>query len=230
MPSFFVACRVGILLSGADRKTTDDKNDRLSHQHNRQLTLPMLESQEPTQLTLSIAAESEEWYALSVKPRHDKTVAHVLDTKGYRTFLPTYKKRSKYGSHTKETELPLFPGYVFCRLDPVVRLPILMTPGVVQILGVGRMPVPVDESEIASLRSAVMAGVPLQPYPQFQTGQKVRVVEGALAGVEGTVMNLKQGPRLVLSVTLLQRSVLLEIDCDRFQIEPVPHSGKRYVA
>ena len=161
------------------------------------------------------------WYALTVKPRHDKTVSHTLEMKGYQTFLPTYKTRHRYATRLKESELPLFPGYVFCRLNPLARLPILMTPGVIQILGAGRMPVPVDEREIASLQSAIKARIPLQPSPFFQAGQRVRIAEGSLSGVEGIVMDTKQGLRLVLSVTLLQRSVLLEIDCDRVRLERV---------
>lgn len=159
------------------------------------------------------------WYALSVKPRHDKAVVHTLEMKGYRTFLPTYKKRHKYASRWKETELPLFPGYVFCHLNALARLPILVTPGVIQILGTGRMPIPIEEPEIVSLQNAVFAGVALRPHPFVQAGQKVRITEGSLAGVEGTVISSKQGVRLVLSITLLQRSVLLEIDVDSVALQ-----------
>jgi transcription antitermination factor NusG len=160
-----------------------------------------------------------EWYALRVKPRHDRAVSAVLGTKGYETFLPLYKKRRRYATRSKESELPLFPGYVFCRFNVLTRLPILMTPGVVQILGAGRVPIPVDEREIASLESAIRAQVRVQPFPFLQTGQKVRITEGPLADVEGIVMSYKKPLRLVLSITLLQRSVLLEIDRDCVSLE-----------
>jgi len=164
---------------------------------------------------------TEEWYALTVKPRHDKAVASTLEIKGYQTLVPTYKKRHKYAARSKESELPLFPGYVFCRLDPLARLPVLMTPGVIQILGAGRMPIPIDGTEMASLQSAICANVELQPWPHFQVGQKVRITDGSLKGVEGIIMSCKQRLRLVLSITLLQRSILLEIDQDCVSMERI---------
>ena len=162
-----------------------------------------------------------EWFALAVKPRHDKAVAKTLETKGFQTFLPLYTKRQAYASRTKSYELPLFPGYVFCRFNAFRRLPILTTPGVTQILGVGNMPIPLSETEITSLQIAIKAQLLVQPFPFLQVGRKVRIRKGALAGVEGIVMGSKQCLRLVLSVTLLQRSVLLEIDRDHVSAEEI---------
>src|SRR5690242_7103430 len=95
-----------------------------------------------------IGPGSQEWYALAVKPRHDKAVSRTLENKGYQTLVPLYQQRRRYAKRTKDTTLPLFPGYVFCRFDCRTRLPVLTTPGVVQILGAGRVPTPVDETEI----------------------------------------------------------------------------------
>jgi transcription antitermination factor NusG len=162
----------------------------------------------------SVATPAQQWYALAVKPRHDRAVSGALEHKGYQTLVPLYKKRRPYSEQTRESELPLFPGYIFCRFNCSTRLPILTTPGVMQILGAGRTPIPVEESEIASLQTALHLQLPVQPFPFLETGQKVRITEGALVGVEGIVMSFKQCLRLVLSIGLLQRSVLLEIDRD----------------
>jgi transcription antitermination factor NusG len=170
------------------------------------------------------------WYALTVKPRHDKAVAHALEKKGYETLAPTYRKRHVYGSRSKETDLPLFPGYVFCLVDVSKRLPVIVTPGVIQFVGAGRSPIPIDETEISSLRQALLAGAALQPYPYLQAGHRVRIEEGALAGVQGVVVSLKQGPRVVLSITLLQRSVLLEIDSGSVSLEDSRPRAARQVA
>lgn len=169
----------------------------------------------------TVEPDTQQWYAVAVKPRHDKAVSRVLENKGFRTLVPLYRKRQRYVARVKETELPLFPGYVFCRFNSQTRLPILTTPGVIQILGAGRIPIPVDETEITSLQTALKLQFPVQPCPFLQTGQRVRIAEGALAGVEGIVMSVKQCFRLVLSITLLQRSVLLEIDRDCVRSEEV---------
>jgi transcription antitermination factor NusG len=160
-----------------------------------------------------------QWFALGVKPRFDKAVARMLDSKGLETLLPLYKKRHRYAARCKVSELPLFPGYVFCRFNVLTRLPILTTPGVTQILGIGNTPVPLSENEIVSLQTAIKSDLPLQPFPFLQVGQRVRIEEGVLAGVVGIVIRCKQSLRLVLSITLLQRSVLLEIDQHQISVE-----------
>ena len=168
-----------------------------------------------------------EWFALAVKPRFDKAVARTLESKGYEIFLPLYRKHHIYATRAKDSELPLFPGYVFCRFDVLRRLPILTTPGVIQILGIGNVPVPLSEIEIAWLQAAVRAQVPAQPFPFLQAGQRVRIDHGVLAGVEGIVIDFKQSLRLVLSISLLQRSVLLEIDRSMVSAAPtlLPPAG-----
>jgi transcription antitermination factor NusG len=155
-----------------------------------------------------------QWFALVVKPRFDKAVARALEFKGYETLLPLYRKFHRYGSRSREFELPLFPGYVCCRFDLCTKLSILTTPGVVRILGDGNAPAPLSDKEILSLQTAIRARVPVQPFPFLNAGQRVRINRGALAGLEGIVLGPKPRLRLVISITLLQRSVVLEIDRD----------------
>jgi transcription antitermination factor NusG len=168
-----------------------------------------------------------QWFALTVKPRCDKTVARTLQAKGFQTFLPFYKKLHKYKTRYKESELPLFPGYVFCRFNALTRLPILVTPGVTQILGAGRTPIPLSEAEMESLQTAIKAQLSVQPFPFLQAGEKVRIIKGALEGVEGIVLSRRERLCIVLSITLLRRSVLLEIDRDQVSLETVPKPASR---
>jgi transcription antitermination factor NusG len=160
-------------------------------------------------------AGSPQWFALVVRPRFDKAVARALELKGYETLLPLYRKYHKYGARSRSSELPLFPGYVCCRFDVHSRLPILTTPGVIHVLGAGNMPLPVSDAEISSLQTAIGARIPIQPIAFVSDGERVRISSGVLAGIEGIVLKSKPSLRLVLSVTLLQRSVLLEIDRDQ---------------
>jgi transcription antitermination factor NusG len=139
-------------------------------------------------------------------------VASTLLGKGYEGFLPLYRCKRRWSDRVKEIELPLFSGYLFCRLDINKRLPVLVTPGVIQIVGIAKTPVPVDESEMSAIFSIVLAGVNAEPYPYLQIGQRVRVDCGILAGVEGILVGLKKPARIVVSVELLHRSVAVEID------------------
>jgi transcription antitermination factor NusG len=149
-----------------------------------------------------------DWFAIAVKPRHEKSVACVLKTKGYETFVPLRRHRRV----ARVSELPLFPGYVFSRFDLLKRLPIMTTPGVNRILGVGPNPIPLDPCEIESLQTTLDKALSVAALPFLQAGKKVRICHGPLQGVEGIVVLDRGMPRIVLSITLLQRSVLAEVD------------------
>lgn len=152
------------------------------------------------------------WFALQVRTRYEKNVASFLDGKGYEWFLPTYMSRRRWSDRTKELELPLFPGYLFCRFNPQERLPILKTPGMIAIVGTSKTPTPVDASEIVALRTLVKSDISRHPWPFLKVGQRVRIEYGALAGLEGILLQIKGTHRIILSVSLLQRSVAAEID------------------
>jgi len=150
------------------------------------------------------------WFAISVKPRHEKKVAYVLETKGYETFVPLQRQRHR--PVARVSELPIFPGYVFSRFDLLRRLPVVMTPGVNRILGLGHQPTPLDPSEITSLRTTLEKSLSAAAVPFLETGNKVRISDGPLNGVEGIIVAIRDTARIVLNISLLQRSVLAEVD------------------
>ncbi len=163
-----------------------------------------------------ISMESEpnrfRWYAIHAKSRYENFVATQLRGKGFEPFLPIYESRRKWSQRIKTIEIPLFPGYLFCRFNANDRLPIVITPGVIRVVGFGKNPVPVDDQEIAGIQTIVSSGLARQPWPFLQCGQKVRVECGPLHGLDGILVSTKGHHRLVLSVTILQRSVSVEVD------------------
>jgi transcriptional antiterminator NusG len=155
------------------------------------------------------------WYVVAVRPNFERSASLHLHAKGYETFLPLYRVHRKWSDRSKEIEVPLFSGYTFCRFDPRQRLPILQVPGVVSILGfTGAGPLPVDEAEIEAVRTLLRSDLPVGPWPFLREGNFVTVERGPLTGVEGIVIEVKSKYRLVVSISLLQRSVYAEIDCD----------------
>jgi transcription antitermination factor NusG len=158
--------------------------------------------------------ENHRWFALCIRAQHEKKVAATLRSKGYEEFLPLYRCRRRWSDRFKELDLPLFPGYLFCRFDVNKRLPILVTPDVRLILGNGKTPIPVEDSEIEALKCIVQSGLQAEPWPYLEIGQKVRIERGSLEGVEGILLALKKPHRLVVAVTLLQRAVAVEISQD----------------
>lgn len=172
------------------------------------------------------------WFALRVRSHCEKPIAAILHNKGYQEFLPLYRSRRRWSDRTKQLELPLFPGYVFCRFDPCDRLPILTTPGLVHIVGIGKTPVPVDDQEIEAIHAIIRSGLAAEPWPFVKVGNLVRINHGALCGLEGILLEFKKRHRLLVSVTLLQRSVAVEIDRDwvslvRSSGRPLPAAAPR---
>lgn len=164
------------------------------------------------------------WYALWVRSRHEKSVAAILAGKGYQTFLPMHRSRRRWSDRIQEVELPLIPGYVFCRFDAANRMPILTTPGLVQVVCTGKTPQPVDDGEMQSLITAVEAGVHLQLWPFLKAGQRVSIEEGPLRSLEGILISTKGADQLILSISLLQRSIAVAVD--RRSVRPVGESAR----
>jgi len=152
------------------------------------------------------------WFALQVKATHEKRVASFLDCAGFEYFLPLYESRRPWSDRIKRVQLPLFPGYIFCRFQPSDRVSILKTSSVIRIVGIGYTPIPIDEHEMAAIQSVLKAGLGTAPHPFVRVGQRVRIEGGSLYGLEGLITDLRRRDRLILSVTLLQRSVAVEID------------------
>ena len=162
------------------------------------------------------------WYAAYTRSRHEKSVADLLECKQIETFLPLYTtiRRWKNGDH--RVELPLFPGYAFVRIALRNRLHVLKVPGVVRLVGFDGTPTPldswskyasvVDDEDVERLRGALSAGVKAAPHPYLTVGRRVRVTGGPLTGREGILLRRKGAVRVVLSIELIQRSILVDLD------------------
>ena len=150
-------------------------------------------------------------------------VANGIRYKGFEEFLPLYRSSHRWSDRIKPVELPLFPGYVFCRLDPRHRLAVLTIPGVLDFVGIGRAPMPIEDAEIAAIQQLVHSPVPAEPWEYLDRGQLVRVEAGPLAGFEGILIESRNQCRVAVSVTILKRSVAVEIERD--WIKPLGASG-----
>lgn len=152
------------------------------------------------------------WFALRVRSNYENVAAVHLRDRGFEEFSPTYRTERQWSDRKKQIDLPLFPGYVFCRLNPDDRLPVLTIPGTVGLVGFGRGPAAIPDQEIESIRRMIGSGLLVAPWPFLSVGQSVLIERGPLAGVEGILQEIKKTYRLVVSIGLLQRSVSAEVD------------------
>jgi transcription antitermination factor NusG len=152
------------------------------------------------------------WYALQVHANYERRVADLLVEKGYECYVPLLQCRRQWSDRVKELSLPLFPGYVFCELDVENRLPVLVTPRVRGFVGAGKQPLAIPDEELAMVRTVVSSGLMSGPHAYLNVGQRVLIERGPLAGVKGTLIELKGSARVVVSIELLQRSIAAQVE------------------
>ena len=159
------------------------------------------------------------WYAACTRARHEKRVAEQLAGRSVDYFLPLYTSVRQWKDRRVGLQLPLFPGYVFVRIALRNRLRILEIPSVARLVGFGGTPTPLPEDEIAALKLGLESGVRALPYPYLKIGRRVHNTSGPFEGLEGILIRKKNDFRFVISVDLIQRSILLAIDAS--SMEPI---------
>ena len=168
--------------------------------------------------------EPRQWFAVYTTSCHEKRVAEHCQVRDIESFLPTYPRirRWKNGC-TVHIESPLFPGYVFVRVNQTHKVRVLELPGVVSIVGAARHPTPLPDAEIEALRSGIHL-LKAEPHPCLNLGDKVKIRSGPLAGMTGILVRKKNGLRVVLTLELIMKSISVEIDEHHLEVasqEPV---------
>ena len=169
------------------------------------------------------------WYAVRVRSNREAVVSLHLRERGLEEFTPSYRVERQWSDRVKLIDHPLFPGYVFCRLNVNDRMPVLTVPGVVSLVGIGKQPVSIPEAEVERVRTMIRSGVPVMPWPFLKEGDPVLIERGPLAGLEGVLQKLKGKTRIVVSINLLQRSVSAEIDSAWIRPLQKPSSGSDHL-
>jgi transcription antitermination factor NusG len=152
------------------------------------------------------------WYAAYTRHQHEKSAAQILREKGFDVLLPLYQVAHRWKDRTQVVSLPLFPCYLFTRVNLGTRLQVLQTPGICQLVEFAGRPVSVPDQEIISLKTLVQSSARYEPHPFLHSGDRVHIKQGPLAGIEGILVRFKNQYRVVLSVELLQQSVAVEVD------------------
>jgi transcription antitermination factor NusG len=162
---------------------------------------------------------TQHWFAIHTRSRHEKVIAARLGSEETEIFLPLHRTRNtwKNGVHA-DVDQPIFPCYLFARIGPHDRLRLLQTPGVLGFAASTAKPTPIPDEEIALLRTAT-ATLKAEPHPYLNCGDCVRIVAGALAGLQGILTRRKHEYRVVLSIEAIMRSIVVEVS--EFEIEPV---------
>ena len=159
-----------------------------------------------------------QWYAAYTCARHEKCVAQQFGLRNIEHFLAVYESVRRWKDRSVRLQVPLFAGYVFVRIPLCGRLCVLQVPGVVRLVGFNGMPTALDKEEIESLQRALCNGLRLAPCPYLRAGCRVRITGGPLSGREGILVRRKGQARVVLSIGLIERSVLVDVEADMLEL------------
>jgi transcription antitermination factor NusG len=161
-----------------------------------------------------------QWYAIRVRSNFESQVSIGLRAREIEEFLPSYVVRNRWSDRVKEVSRPLFPGYLFSCFHTDTQISkIVATPGVVHVVTATKgVPAPIAQDEIDTIRQIVSSPVAIAPYPYLNTGDRIRIKRGPLAGLEGILTEFRKKYRVIVSVTILARSVAVDLESD--WIEP----------
>ena len=168
---------------------------------------------------IDVQPEAAQWYEIYTNSRHEKVVAKQLQDRSIEAFLPLYRSLHRWKDRRQLVELPLFPSYVFVRIDAQKRLRVLEVSGVVSLVSFNGEPDALPEQEINALRNGLENEIYAEPHPYLRVGRKVRVVRGPMAGAEGILSRKKDKCRVVISIDVLMRSIAVEVD--GADVEPI---------
>ncbi len=166
-----------------------------------------------------VSTETQNWYALHTRPRHEKLVIQRLAERGVETFLPIVNEVHRWSDRKKTVQTPLFSCYAFARFQPnrVERLRVLRVAGVIGLVGSGGEGTAIPDSQIDSVRALLAGALPWSSHPFLKIGQRVRIRSGALDGMEGILVSRNGAHTLVISVDAIQRSLAVRVE--GYQVE-----------
>jgi transcription antitermination factor NusG len=152
------------------------------------------------------------WFAVKTHPKHESLAERGLRNQDFETYVPMHRVRRQWSDRTKMIEAPLFPGYVFCRFEAQDKLRVLTSPAVRGVVSFGRDPLPVENSEIDSIRTLISTGKPIDICPYLRAGEYVCIQSGPFASVRGFILRVQDNWRVVVAIEALGCSVSVEVD------------------
>jgi transcriptional antiterminator RfaH len=154
------------------------------------------------------------WYAVWTRSRQEKVAAVSLNNLGIRYYLPLKSELRQWSDREQMVEVPLFSGYLFVCISLLKmnsKLQVLKVPGIVGFIGNQTGPLPIPDQQIKDIRTVLTTGVECSVYPFFNEGNRVRVVRGPLAGIEGSLLHTNSTSRLLISVEMIRQSLSLSV-------------------
>lgn len=155
----------------------------------------------------------EPWYAVRTRSRQERVVCDQIDADGFESYLPMVQHSRQWTDRKKLIDFPLFPGYLFVRAPDfsAQKSQILRKVGVIGFVGSGRVAAQIPDVELNGVRLLLNNRIPHASHPYLQVGQRIRVTDGALRGIEGILVGLGNKDGLVISIDSIQKSLIIQL-------------------
>lgn len=153
------------------------------------------------------------WYAIQTHPRKEALTSARIADLGRRVFLPTVAERRP--GQRRSTVGPLFPGYLFAQLShadgDLAR--VRWTHGVRRVLGDGQGPRPVEDQLVEAIRARADARGRVRLGIGLRAGDRVRILDGPLAGLVGVLDRPASSPadRVCVLLEVFRRPTRVEV-------------------
>ena len=163
----------------------------------------------------------KKWYVVLSQAHSENKAEHHLQRQGFETYLPRFSKRRRHARKIESVLAPLFPRYLFVRIDMDVSpwRAVRSTVGVRDLISLGEWPTPVDDSiiEVIRNRENETGAVQLNYHTRWERGQKVRVAIGPMADVEGLFECIDDKHRVVVLLSLMGREVRTHLPAEALE-------------
>lgn len=158
----------------------------------------------------------EGWYVVQTQPSAEmKALAH-LERQGFGGYLPRYSKRRRHARRVETILAPLFPRYLFVRIDVETQRwrAIQSTVGVSKLVCRGELPARVPDGVIDGLRGreGSNGAIELAPAPRFTRGEQIRIVDGVFSMALGLYEGMTDRDRVAVLLELFGRKVRVVVD------------------
>ncbi|MFL5752508.1 MAG: UpxY family transcription antiterminator [Bacteroidia bacterium] len=158
--------------------------------------------------------QNKKWHALYVSSRSEKKVMEILLDKGIEAYVPLVRSMRQWSDRKKMVSLPLFNGYVFVNVLPEEKEKVVQSKGVVSFVrSEGKVAV-IKEHEIERLKQLVRLGYQLEVTgikKNYKEGDKVKINSGALKGIEGFVLESREGRFIEILLESIGQSIKVKL-------------------
>lgn len=164
-----------------------------------------------TKVKERIFSDEKFWYALYTKPRNEFKAARNLESIGVEYYLPTIQRISQWSDRKKKITEPLLRGYIFIFSNERERIQALEQPSIVRCVSERGRPAKIPKWQIDNLKNMLLTSAEFHIKEGLIPGVKVKIKEGPFQGVIGVVQEAEIGRSIVVSIDLLNRSVIARL-------------------